>query len=269
VALLAVQGELDTLFLGLFRSAEEVGAYRIYALFDRTFALVALSLAAIYKPVVAGLAATGRIEEIGELYQRVARWLFAINTLGLLVMFLLGQAIIGHLFTSRYLICYPALLIMLSGRFLNGSFGLEGVSLEALGHTRLLLLNMVILVSAKSALNYLLVPGLGMMGAALASALALVAAGLAGLIELYVLYGLQPYGLRHLKYAGSGLVLGLAAHGALRGLPPPGPGQTLAWVAALGAGYILSAYASGSLDAQDRLVLSRIKTKLWKAHPAA
>ena len=107
---------------------------------------------------------------------------------------------------EEYLVGFSALIVVLASRFLNAALGPEGMVLEASGHTKLSLLNMLLMLFSNFVIDILLIPRYGVIGAALGMGAASVIGGLAGLIEIYVLYRLQPFGWKHLIYLGSGVL---------------------------------------------------------------
>lgn len=80
-----------------------------------------------------------------------------------------------------------------TGYLFNTSFGPQGMVLEVLGHTRLTLVNIFILVSLNGVLNVLLIPRLGILGAGIATGTALTLTGLVGVVEIYVLCSIHPF----------------------------------------------------------------------------
>jgi O-antigen/teichoic acid export membrane protein len=78
--------------------------------------------------------------------------------------------------------------------------------LEGLGHTRLTLFNTVLLVGVNGILDIILVPRFGILGAGIATGCGLAVAGVAGVIEIYLLKGLQPYSWQTVRVWMAGVV---------------------------------------------------------------
>lgn len=257
-----LMGQIDFLFLGRFRPVAEVGVYRVYVYIVAVLGLALLSFAKVYKPVVSELISRRQYEEVGRTYKRVSKWVFLINSFVLLVIVLFGTDIVGALFTKSYAVATAGLLILTAGRFAFYALGPQEMTLEAFGNTKLSMLNAVIIVGANIGLDYLLVPRYGIVGAAIAASSAMVLGGVAGLIEIYVLYGLRPFDLGYFKYAAVVLAAGGLTHLLARQVAGRGIPSLLVLIVLLAVIYLAGLRWSRSLDAVDFEVMKRIKAKL-------
>lgn len=255
-------GQIDFLFLGAFRSSADVGVYRIYLYLVAILGLVLHSFAQIYKPVVSELVSKDKLEEVKETYKRVSKWIFNINAFGFLVILLFGPDIVTILFTKSYLVAPVALFVLAAGRFVNSSFGPEGMSLEAFGNTKLSMLNALIMLVTNLGLDFLLIPQYGILGAAIATAISVTVGGLAGLIEIYVLHSLQPFKLEHLKCLAVFLSAGFILYVLQFQLAELNVFWLIGLIMLLAGLYIAGLYFTQSLDTVDYQVLTRIKAKL-------
>ena len=253
-------GQIGLLFLGYFRSPSEVGIYRIYIYLIIILAFVLQSFAQIYKPVISGLIAKNNVKEVKETYKRISKWIFLINGLGLLIILIFGQDIIRILFTKDYLLAPLALFILAIGRFLNSSFGPEGMTLEAFGNTKLLMLNSLIMLGINLGLNYLLIPKYGIVGASIATASSITIGGLAGLIEIYFLYRMQPFSLKHIKYICIGLISGAILYFIAKKFTLNVIGLMGLIILLIGM-YISGIYYSHSFDNLDYQIFRKVKAK--------
>jgi len=197
--MLLFMGQIDFLFLGYYRSSTEVGVYRVYIYLAVILALVMQSFAKIYKPVISEQIARHNPSRVNFVFKRVSKWIFIINAFGMMIFLIFGHDIIRIFFTEKYLVAPAALLIFVAGRFVNSAFGPEGMTLEAFGNTKLLMINSLIMVATNLGLDFWLVPKYGIYGAAIATSVSGILGGAAGLIEIYWLYRIQPYSQRHLK----------------------------------------------------------------------
>lgn len=253
-------GQIGVLLLGFFRSPAEVGVFRIYIYMISILALILHSFAMIYKPVTCGSIAKNDLKEVKVTYRRVSKWIFLINGLGLLILFLFGRDIIRILFTKDYLLAPTALIILAAGRFLNSSFGPEGMTLEAFGNTKLSMLNSIIMLGTNLGLAYLLIPRYGIVGAAVATATSITVGGLAGLIEIFFLYRLQPFSIHHIKYICVGLISG----GILFFIKTKFTLNVfvlIGLVSLLTGIYIAGLYYSKSIDDLDYEIFHKVKAK--------
>lgn|GEM_PF-2011167 len=255
-------GQIDFLFLGYFRTSSEVGVYSIYIYLVAILGLVLSSFAQIYKPVISESISRGRIQDVREIYRRVSKWIFIINAFGLLFFLLFGEHFVKILFTKTYLISPAALSIISVGIFLNSSFGPEGMTLEAFGNTKLSMLNSLVMLGTNVGLDYFLIPHYGIIGAAIATATSVTVGGLAGLIEIYILYRLQPYNIQYLRYIIVVLVTGVIAHTVTFSIVNLGIVTLFALISILTVIYIIGVHFSRSLDNTDYQVLSLIRARI-------
>jgi len=257
-------GQIDFLFLGYYRPTEEIGTYRIYIYLVASLGLTLASFAQIYKPVISGLISKEGFNEIGNTYKKVSKWIFLINAFVLLVFLLFGTPIMSNFFGKSYLIAPSALSILAVGRFLNSSFGPEGMTLEAYGNTKLSLLNSMIMLGTNVGLDYLLIPEYGIIGAAIATASSITLGGLAGLIEIYLLYQLQPYTLQYLKYSAIVITTGGITYLATPDFVNIGVAELLVRILILLTIYTFGLHYSKSLDRIDYEIFGHIRTKITK-----
>ncbi len=258
--MLLFMGQIDFLFLGYYRSSGEVGVYRVYIYLAVVLALVMQSFAKIYKPVISEKLARHHSSRVILIFKRVSKWIFIINAFGLTVFLLFGRDIIRIFFTEKYLMAPAALLILVGGRFINSTFGPEGMTLEAFGKTKLLMINSLIMVTANLGLDIWLVPKHGLYGAAIATAVSVILGGAAGLIEIFCLYRMQPYSLLHLKSLACIMVSAGTGFFMISHLPHTswGIAVTVLIMAGIYAGGLIFTHC---LDSNDMKVLFPVKTQ--------
>lgn len=254
-------GQFDILFLGYYRTPEEVGIYKIYLQMIFIFTLVLQSFAQIYKPMISEFIGKNDRREIGPTYQRISKWVFNLNGISLSILLLFGTAIMKLFFTPPYQKELAALYVLAAGNFLLSSFGPTGRTLEAFGKTRLWLLNSILILSVNVALNFVLIPRYGLVGAALSHATAIISGGIAGLIEIYALYKLQPYRWGHLKYAANFLISSGIVYLVISALPEINLAKMLVLIVFFLGLLALGSYLTKTLDEVDLDILRTIRAK--------
>jgi O-antigen/teichoic acid export membrane protein len=260
-------GQIDYILIGLYYPSADVGIYRIYIQIAAVLQLILGSTARIYKPVISELIPQKELITIKKTYQRVSRWVLTLTLLGFLVILLYGDFLTKTLFTEAYAAYPAALSILVLGIFLNASFGPEGVTLEAFGNTKLVLLNSLFSLMLNLGLGFMLIPSYGIVGAAVSTAVAISLAGLVGLIEIYWLYRMQPFTLATLKIIGVGIFTGLLFAGINHLVPTTSVGLKILLIVSLtvvfGVGFLLSR----NLDSEDKQLIRRIMSKVWPDIP--
>lgn len=163
----------DILMLGVLASAEEVGIYRVVV---HGATLVAFGLAAVnmvIAPHFARLHARGEHEKLQRLATRSAQAVLVIAVPMVLLFLLLGEPLIGWIFGEDYVPGYWPLVILCVGQLINALVGSVGVLLNMTGHEREVTVAVGIGALINVLLNLGLIPWLGMLGAAIASAVSL------------------------------------------------------------------------------------------------
>jgi len=161
----------DILMLGLFRPAEEVGIYRVVV---QGGLLVVFGLQAVNMVVAPQFA---RLHSLGDKVslQRVAtlsaRAALAIALPVALAFVLFGEQILGWVFGPAFAPGDIALAIIAVGQLVNAGVGSVGYLLNMTGHERDTARGVAIAASCNVILNLILIPPLGMNGAAIATAL--------------------------------------------------------------------------------------------------
>ena len=256
--LIIIVGQIDYLILGIYYSVVNISVYRIYIQIVVILRLILGSMARIYKPVISELIPQGDYKEITDTYRRVSKWVLLFTTLGFLIVLLYGERITKLLFTDAYAIFPQALSILALGTFLHSAYGPVGMTLEAFGNTKLVLVNSLVMVLMNVGLGFLLIPGYGIVGAAIATTATLSISGLIGLIEIYILYKMQPFSIDSLKFVGLGLLCWGIFYGIDQLLVAEGLLPVLLMIIILSFVYSGGLFLTNSLDRIDRNILNEI-----------
>ena len=173
LAWLALQN-VDVLILGMSHGAAAVGGYvPILRVADVTAAILGL-FAAYLLPIAAGMHASGRTDDIHDVYVRTTALGVALSLPVLAVLALTPNALIDLLFPAT-----PSGAVLVARIFaiayaVNAVFFLSTAVLLALGDARALARRWMIVLVATIAVDAVLVPTLGMVGAALGTCAGLI-----------------------------------------------------------------------------------------------
>jgi O-antigen/teichoic acid export membrane protein len=255
-------GQIDYILIGLYYPSADVGIYRIYIQIAAILQLILGSTARIYKPVISELIPQEQFTSIKETYQRVSRWVLTLTLLGFLVILLYGDVLVRALFTDAYGAYPAALSLLVLGILLNSSFGPEGVTLQAFGNTRLVLMNSLFSLLVNVGLGLLLIPRYGIVGAAVSTAITISLAGLLGMIEIYWLYRMQPFTFATLKIIGVGFFSGLIFAGINQFAPTSKISINLLRIVLLTIVFGLGFLLSRSMDSEDRQLIRQILQRI-------
>lgn len=170
----AVNSNLDVVMLTWIDTSATAGVYRATAAVSDfvVFGLTAMNATILHH--IAHLHATGRQAEMQAIVTRAARWVTAFAALVALGLLLWGDDVLQQLYGDAFGGGYPALAILAAGQFLNAACGPVALILNMTGNERTTLIGLAISLVVNIALNLFLIPAHGMIGAAMATAVALL-----------------------------------------------------------------------------------------------
>ena len=173
-SMVQINGYADILILGALRDAEDVGAYRI-AQQASMLAASGLHIASmVYAPRLAQANKRGDTLALQRLMKNGARLALGAATAVTLVLILGAPTAIGFLLEPAFVDSYAPLIVLSIGQVLSSFFGTVGVLLNMSGLERQTALAMAVGAIGNIALNFVLIPRFGMVGAAVATSLTLL-----------------------------------------------------------------------------------------------
>jgi O-antigen/teichoic acid export membrane protein len=246
-------GQLNVQVLGWFRPAEDVGAYAAAATLAGAVSFLRGAFDTLLAPIAAEAWARQDRARLSSTVRLYSRTILAFALLGGGALLVGGQALLA-LHGPDFVRASSALAVLVVGHIINASCGIAGWVLLASGRSRLILLNNVGTCALNLVLCLVLIPRYGMLGAALAATLSLVAIHTVVAIEVQLLARAQPLSVGFLRVLGVGVAL-IAGEIAVHRLV--GAGTGLLWaigIVVAGAPLLLGlVFALGRAD--DRQML--------------
>ena len=185
---------LDTLVLGSFKSASDVGLYNVVTPLAQFLNFPLMALWVIFIPIFSVLYAKGLLEEIKKNYLICTKWIFSAIFPIFIMLFLFSEPIINFLYGPTYV--YQAnsnALRILSFAFIFNIFtGPSGAALLVMGKSKLIMFSTLFTLSIDIILLILLVPPFGLIGAAIATGTTIISQKLITNGILYSLSKIQP-----------------------------------------------------------------------------
>lgn len=241
----------STLVVGAFVTTGAVALYNTAARTALLASVFVIAFNSIFSPIIADLYRRGRMEDLEETYKDVSRWVFTANLVFFLATVVLARDVMS-VFGPRFVEGWPVLVIVAGAQMFGASVGSTGRLLAMTDRQRIVMYATVGTVILNVVLNFLLVPRYGIVGSAVATALAMVAVNAVTLMAVKRTLGLWPYTLAYLKPVVAGGVALVAAYLLRLALPPE---NGLVAVFVVGAVY-LAVFAAGTvalgLSASDR-----------------
>ena len=178
---------LDVIMLAAFgHSNVEVAFYASAALLTFNIRQIKFIFSNSLAPIVARYHKAGDSALFEETLGRVARWTTTLVVPAALAAIVLRADILTLVHPS-YTDDSVFMVVLLATPFLSCAFGLAGNCIVYTAHTNWNLLNAVLIAGLNTGFNLLLIPPLGLLGAAVATALASLLYSVLQLIELWFL----------------------------------------------------------------------------------
>lgn len=160
---------IDIVMVGALAGTEEAGQYRVATRLASfiPFFLVAANNA--MSPRIAGLYTAGDKEKLQSLIKSISRAVFLLTLPVFLIAMIFPQTLIGLLFGPDFMAAVFPFMVLVGAQFFGVFMGQVGQVLAMTGHERYAAFSVMFAVLVNVALNFLLVPVFGILGAAIAT----------------------------------------------------------------------------------------------------
>jgi len=250
--------------LGIFLVSADVGVYNVAALMATLVTFVLLSFNSIFSPVISDLYHRDRFDLLEPLFHSVTRWTI-ISSLPIYLWLLVAGETTLAVFGQEFVRGYDAMVIMATGLLIAVSIGPVGVTLSMTGHQKWNVYNAIALAVVSVGLTVLLVPRMGIAGAALAAGVAQALIKIARMVQVRFLLKLSPYDRSSLKVGATAVVsLALAVLARVYVEIPRGVEWSFAVAAASVLIVGLLTVAMG-IKEEDKLVLRTVLRKVRRS----
>ncbi|HDD72740.1 MAG TPA: hypothetical protein ENG00_01455, partial [Candidatus Aenigmarchaeota archaeon] len=159
----------------------------------------------IFSPVMSELYGKNNINGFRTVYRSMCKWLFMIVFPVLLLMIFFPDNVLGILFGKEAVKASAPFIILSLGFFLFSVFGLSNTVVFVVGKTKTLMLITSVCSVTNLVLNILLIPLIGINGAAMATSISFTLISIMGVAFCYRYTGLYPVQRVYLKPTISGL----------------------------------------------------------------
>ena len=185
-------GQFDALVLAYFRTVKEVGIYTVVFKVSLVCAAVLASINYVFCPVIANLHGKNDVEKLGKIFKVVTRWIIT-SSLPIYFILVVNSAAILAVLGEDYSIGALPLIVLCTGQLVNFSSGSVGMILTMIGKSFLTLANYAFFVILNLILDFIFIPFYGILGAALALAIALALLNVVKIIQVYLIVKIHPY----------------------------------------------------------------------------
>ncbi len=166
----AALSTISIFLLGSMRTMSDVAYFRAVLPLAQLNGVVMASFTLLYTPSAAGLLARADYSAINKLYWQTAAWMSVLSFPIFAVTFSLAQPLIAFLYGARYERAAPVLALLSLGSYFNVALGFNLQTLKVIRRLRYITVVSVLAVLVDVAVNLVLIPRYGAVGAAMGTA---------------------------------------------------------------------------------------------------
>ena len=197
---------VEILILPLFLSTGALGIYGGAVLLPNLISMPLAAVNVFFLPYATDILARAGKRDFRQLFGLEGRWLFYLLFPVLILFLRYPGDLLAAIFGEPYRSAADVLRILSLGAFVNIATASCGLALIAYGHNKIHLLLRPIGAVASAACCFLLIPRMGVEGAAIGNSLGMMAPNLASVLLLAIWHRTQPYSWNYLIYAAVGVL---------------------------------------------------------------
>ncbi len=179
-----VMGWTDRVILGVLGDSSEVGLYTVALRTAGLTSFILVALNSIAAPKFSALYSQGKIKEL-TLLARQSTMMMTLIAAPVLLIFIVWPEYVLGLFGPEFKAASIILAILAAGHFVNVVTGSVGYLLKMTGHERLVRNNTIFCALLNVGLNVILIPHLGIYGAAISTAGTMAVKNLISFVLVY------------------------------------------------------------------------------------
>jgi len=250
---------IDYFMIGFLDDSAGVAYYRVAYLLAANVMIVLSAVTPVFKPMVAEN--RGDDEHIQKRYQFVTRLIVLVTIPIGTTLVVAPELYLSVLFDPSYAVAGTTLVVLTLGYVLNGLFGPVGTLLEGTGYTRLTMVNIVVLLVTNAVVNYVLIPRIGILGAAIGTTSALLVTDVVSLLEVYYLRRFTPASLDIVKVSICAVPVVVLAAAFVR-VSPNGILLAVSLPLLIVGAYILTLRVANAFTESDRAIARQIDRRI-------
>jgi len=200
---------MDTMLLGYFKTPEMVGLYNAASPLARFVSDPLAMMMLIYTPIATGLYSNNQMVELRRNYVVSTKWIVSLTLPFFLVLFLFPEAVLNLFFGSTYIAAAPALRILSLGFIISNLFGPNQSIVIAMGGSKFIMWTALCSAVTSLILYIILIPPMGIVGAAIALAISIILGRVIIAIKIYLRCRAQPMSINLLKPIAASVILAL------------------------------------------------------------
>ncbi|WP_436926765.1 flippase [Halosimplex amylolyticum] len=182
----------DTFLLGYYLDTSKVGIYNIAYQIRNLLNILLVAFGFLVPSMIAKLETEGEYDQLRSVYQFTTKWIVFLTFPMFASLLFIPNIWLGTVFGTEYLPGTTALQLLGLGVMASAMMGVSGSTLVGLGKNRVVMYTSVVTMVVNIILNILLIPRIGIEGAALASTSAVVVTEIINLYFLYDRFSVLP-----------------------------------------------------------------------------
>ncbi len=198
-----LMNSIDIIMLGHLSQAYDAGIYSVAMPTANMLLIAPFAFGSLFLPIITGLYVQKKMAEMQKMFTVVTRWTFAVIFPCFLFTVLFSSQILSVMFGDIYAQGAAAMVILALGVFMVSLVGPVRDILESVKKTKVIFINSVFCGLLNVFLNMWLIPlfqanGAAILGAALATATALIIWNFMAFVEVFIFTKMHPYNKAYL-----------------------------------------------------------------------
>ena len=252
----------DTIMLGRYTVASEVGIYNVSASLAKLLMFPLAALEFVYMPIAGEMYAKRQMPELNKTYQILTKWNFTVTLPIFFILFFFPETTLSFLFSERFVESSVSLQILSVCFLFHAFLGANGVLMIIMGRSRDLMNISVFGALLNILLNYVLIKlcGYGAVGASVATLISYFALNIVISLVLYKLSGIHPMTAVYIKPVIGSAIAALIIYGLAKSLP------LYFWMLPVyllffAVGYVYALVVTKSIEKEDIFIFDAIANR--------
>jgi len=256
-----VTGQVDKFLLGLLATNSDVGVFNVAFTISQHLLITLAALRFIFTPMFARLYEDADQNEVSRFYRRITRWGFY-STVGIvMVVVTFAEPILAVVFKPTYTAAADTLRVLAAGYAVVAFFGMNDDALLSMGFSRIHAYGAALVVLVNAGVDFLLIPRLGVFGAGLGTAAALLVGEAFFSAMLYRQADIHVFTASMVVPAVVGAAVPVAA--ILTAVLDGGVVYRTVLLIGWGIAFLVAILVSGGLDERDREIVRTSLVQTW------
>ena len=189
-----IMNKMDNVMIGSILGKSEVGVYEAAAQVATSTSIVLIIFNTAFGPRIAQMFHEGKVEKLKELYCKATRVLLIISLSTIVVILIFGKAFLG-IYGEEFQRGYSVVVYRSIGQVFNAGVGSVWLMLRMTGKPKLHMYGALVAVVINLGLNFILIPKMGIDGAAIASMISVTFINLLGFMLVTKNFNVNPYSI--------------------------------------------------------------------------